>query len=182
MTARPDADLRTRTFLLDAAASTVEVEGRSSLHPLRATCAPGSLTGWLRAAWSEEGVVPGDDPGAHLQFPITALSFGNSLYDKELPKAVHAERHPDVRLDLLEASSDAPETWTLRLRIDLHGTQRTVEETAEVTALPDGGVRLRGRHRLDVTDYGLHPPSRLGMRVHSDFRIGLDLTGRPEGG
>jgi polyisoprenoid-binding protein YceI len=106
------------------AESRVEINGKSSLHPIHGQLRPGSLSGSLVIAGDGADLTAGAAPEGYLELPITALSFGNAMYDKELPKRVEASRYPTVTLRLDGAEPDGEGTWRASLSLTVHGVTR----------------------------------------------------------
>lgn len=172
-----DVDTQVSRFVV-AEGSTLCVDGKSSLHPLHGELSSGALTGWLRmsGAGGPDGPAP---VAAHLEFPITAVSFGNAMYDRELPQRVEADRHPLVTVDLADAAAAGDGHWAFRMRLCVHGVEQTIDQQVHVRA-DDDSVLVSGQHRLDITRFGLEPPRKLGLRVHPEFDMALEVVGRLE--
>lgn len=175
----PHAHSDTVSYQLQADATTLTVAGKSSLHALHGTLRPGHLTGTLHGQHSADGSLdPARPLTAHLQFPISQLTFGNALYDRELPARVDAAAHPMVTIDLEHATETTPGEWTVTLTVHMHGTDVSSEGNVTVTQPDDHCVALDGTHRLDITQFGITPPSKLGMKVHPQFDVAIHAVGR----
>lgn len=167
------------SYQLQADSTTLTVTGKSSLHALHGTLRPGYLTGTLHGQHSADGNLDTRIPlTAQLKFPISQLTFGNALYDRELPARVDAAAHPMVTIDLDHATETTPGHWTVTLTVHMHGTDASFEENITVTRLDDQSVALDGTHRLDITQFGITPPSKLGMKVHPRFDVTIHAVGQ----
>lgn len=158
--------------------STVTLAGKSSLHPIHGRLRPGNLSGFLRVGVRDGRIDPGAGLAAHVEMPIVELSFGISMYDRDLPKRVDAARHPLVTIDLEGAVAEGSERWRLRVVVGAHGVERAFEEAATVTELEDGLLSFRGSHRFDITEFDLRPPKVLGLKVHPEFEVSVDVVVR----
>jgi polyisoprenoid-binding protein YceI len=161
------------------AESRVEISGKSSLHPIHGQLRPGSLTGSLTLADDSDEPAPAAAPEGHLELPITALSFGNAMYDRELPKRVEAGRYPTVTLRLDEAKPDGEGTWRVTLSLTVHGVTKSFQEAVRVSRGADGKLTVSGSHRFDVRDFDIQPPKMFGMKVHPDFEVTVHAVGTP---
>jgi hypothetical protein len=162
--------------VLDAE-SKVEITGKSSLHPIHGRLRPGHLSGSLTVDSGPDAAEPGPAPKGYLELPVTALSFGSAMYDRELPRRVDAARYPTVTLRLDGAEPEGPGAWRLRLSLTVHGVTQSFQETAQVSRGDDGKLTLRGSHRFDVRDFGIEPPRVLGMKVHPEFEVTVTAAG-----
>lgn len=162
--------------VLDAE-SKIEINGKSSLHPIHGQLKRGHLSGALTVDGDGSTLELGSSPDGYLELPITALSFGSALYDRELPKRVEASRYPTVTLRLDGAKPEGPDAWRLSLSLTVHGVVQSFQETVRVTRTDDGKLTVRGSHHFDVRDFGIEPPKALGMKVHPDFEVTVQAVG-----
>ncbi|MCK4176735.1 YceI family protein [Aciditerrimonas ferrireducens] len=165
-------------WTVDAEASRIRLEGKSSLHAIHGSLRPGSLRGELEAELDGKQVDLRKPVGGELRFPVTALSFGNAMYDRELPKRLDVTRHPDVVVALERAEGADEGSLALELRLSVQGTTVTFPERVEVAVVDEDTLEVRGSHRFDVRELGIEPPKMLGMKVHPDFTVQVDLTAR----
>src|ERR1700735_113497 len=87
--------------------SSLTVEGRSTLHTIRATGS--GISGQVVVAWNPDGTLSDDPaPVMHVEFPIDRVHSGNSLQDSEMLKMVGAARSPKVAADLRSAELLSP--------------------------------------------------------------------------
>lgn len=159
--------------------SSLEIHGRSSLHPIHGKLRAGSMTGTVQATITDGSVDLADPVTGHVEFAMTDLSFGNAMYDRELPKRLDTGRYPTVTLDLVKIRAAQPDTYQVALQLALHGAVVAFDEAVQ-TAVDDEGQRLtaRGKHRFDIQDFGVEPPRMLGMKVHPDFTAHLTIVAR----
>lgn len=136
------------------------IDGTSTMG--RYTCEADAVMGSGR-------VLPaGRSVEAEVIVPTAAFDCGNPRMNRDFVDALQAEQHPTIRFrvdraEILDANP-APGAWvnvratgTLRLA----GVERPITLDAEGQRLPDGRVRIRGRHPLKMTDFGVEPPTGL---------------------
>lgn len=158
--------------------SSVEINGKSSLHPIHGRLKPGTLTGTVQMTVNG-GIIDVDAPSsAHIEFPLTAISFGNAMYDRELPKRLETNRYPAVTLDLEKVEAAGPGDYRVSLQLALHGKCVTFDEQVHTTVSDDDTVVVSGEHHFDIRQFGIEPPKMLGMKVHPEFAVTLSLTAR----
>jgi len=159
--------------------SSVEIHGKSSLHPIHGRLRAGSMTGTVQATMTDSGVDLADPVVGHVEFALTDLSFGNAMYDRELPKRLDTGRYPTVTLDLVKIQAAEPDTYQVALQLALHGTTVAFNEAVQTTVDDEGQqLTVRGEHRFDIRDFGVEPPRMLGMKVHPDFTVHLTIVAR----
>lgn len=133
------------------------------------------------------GTRPPETLDAVVAVPVHAFNCGIERMNRDLYEALRAEAHPAVRFTLTRAEvlgTPTDANW-LRLQawgtLTLAGTERPVTLTAEGRQLSDGRVRLRGRHMLRMTDFGVEPPhGPLGLvRTHDQITVRFDLVAAP---
>jgi len=165
------------TWVVDAERSSLAIDGKSSLHPIHGKLRPGALSGTIEATVTDGAVDPGAPTSATLRFPVEALSFGNAMYDRELPKRMETRRYPDVVLGLDKAQAVEPGVHQVTLSLEVHGSTVSFDETVR-TAVDDDGdtLTVSGEHRFDVRQFGVEPPKLLGMKVHPEFTVHLDVV------
>ena len=163
---------------LDPARSSVTVHASSSVHPIT-TEAP--ATGWLDVVLDADGRVDPSGPVAgRIEVALGAMRSGNPLIDREAERRLHLRRDPTVTgtLTALVADGDGLSgTGTL----DFHGVERPLEGSLELWRDDDGTLVLAGTTELDVTDFGVQPPSLLVVKVHARVRIELAAIAVPAG-
>lgn len=134
------------------------------------------------------GLVEPGRLSARVAVPVEAFDCGIGRMNRDFREALRAEEHPEIRFELrsaevLEAPAE-PGGWArleARGTLTLAGAERAVLLRAEGRQLPDGRVRLRGRHVLRMTHFGLTPPTALlGLvRAHDVITVRFDLVAEP---
>ncbi len=83
------------------------------------------------------------------------------------------------------ASSGGGPRWTgsgegnLHGSLTLHGTTRKLVVPSVLETRPDGSLRITGKVGLDMTDFGVKPPSMLFFRVRPGVTVSFDLGWKP---
>src|SRR5882724_7709455 len=170
-------------YLLVGELCELTATARSTLHPVRAVS---PLSGWVEATVTD-GELRADAPvTARLELPLAALRVDNALLGREVDRRLEAKRHPLViaEIDLVTAEVDAATgTGTGRYRVDgqltLHGVRQPLSGTARLRVGPDGELAVAGRTRLDIREFGLRPPSMLGLRVQPEVEVELRIIATP---
>jgi polyisoprenoid-binding protein YceI len=168
------------TYSVDEEASELQINGKSSLHPIHGELRSGGIRGKVDLCVEDGRLVLDPLPNAELEIVVERLGFGNAMYDRELPKRLDTARYPTARLRLVSASEAGDQVVRLGLALDAHGRTLTFDEPAELSVAEDGTVSVRGSHRFDVRSLGIEPPRMLGLKVHPDFEVVLSVTLRPE--
>ncbi|MGZ3457046.1 MAG: YceI family protein [Archangium sp.] len=141
------------------------IDGKSTVrdftctaHEVKASLTPGEAGGVL---------APEQLAGAlrevRLEFPASRLDCGNETMNEHMSNALQARQHPTIRFQMSGYEVGAAKDGQVPLRI--HGeltlaeVTRPVDLEALATPTPDGGLRVRGRYPLRMTDWGVHPPT-----------------------
>jgi polyisoprenoid-binding protein YceI len=144
----------------------------------------GSSTAGFKASGPAGMNIPGEtsdmsvaDDGATVTItvPLGNLKTGMDLRDKHMKDALEVQSHPNAELRVARAAlkfpaAGAESSGDAKGSLKLHGQTRDV--TFKYTAKNDGGVlTVKGNTRIDMKDYGIKPPSYLGVAVKPDVDI-----------
>ncbi|MCB9371904.1 MAG: YceI family protein [Microthrixaceae bacterium] len=170
-------------FELDPERSAVTVHASSSVHPIT-TDAPAA--GWLELTLAPDGRVDTGAPvDGEIEVALGSMRSGNPLVDREAERRLHLRRFPTVtgRLTALApAGGDGPgEEHDGEGVLEFHGTSRPLRGTLRVTPGDGGALAVAGATELDVTDFGVQPPSLLVVKVHARVRVELAAVAVPAG-
>lgn len=151
------------------------IDGSATTGPY--TCAADDVSG--------QATVDGEAVTADVHIPVSDFDCGLPPMNRDFRNALKNERHPTIRFALREADVLTPPSqdggWA-RVRalgtLQLAGATRMVAITAEGRTLSNGQVRLRGEHRLRMSDFGIEPPSgMLGLvRAHDGITVRFDVV------
>ncbi|HEX4247099.1 MAG TPA: YceI family protein, partial [Pseudonocardia sp.] len=129
------------------------------------------------------GLHPGAPVTARLELPLSALRVDNPLMGREVERRLEAKRHPLVVAEVEGVTEAEDEVGAGHYRVDgqltLHGVRRPLSGTARLRVGPDGELAVAGRTRLDIRDFGLRPPSMLGLRVQPEVEVELRILAAP---
>lgn len=159
-------------FGLDPERSTLTIHATSSIHPIDTATA---VTGWIELAVSTDGAPVADQgAAAEIELALGEMRSGNPLIDREAERRLDVRRHPTVRGVLTELGAPDPDGRRMGAGdLTFHGVTRRITGELSIAAV-DGGLHLTGHTELDVTDFGVQPPSLLVVKVHRDVRVELD--------
>jgi polyisoprenoid-binding protein YceI len=168
-------------FVIDPESSTVSIEARSSVHPVRGQAH--GVEGTAELVLDGNRPDLSSAPSARIELPIRRLESGNPLYDSEMQRRVEARTYPTIvgELDEAEATAIAGH-YRVHGNLTFHGRTRPV--TAEIEARVDGDSRLVAdwEQTIDIRDFGVQPPRLLMLRVHPEVRVRVHLEATPERG
>jgi hypothetical protein len=150
----------TGSYTIDGRRSILEIRGTSSVHPIhiRSRSLEGELT-------FTDGVGTG-----RLVIPTKTLRGDTPLHDIELRRQLHVRRFPTIeavvrRLTTSEAEGDI----TFLGNTQAASGPVTVEED-------DDELVITGDAAFDVRAFGLAPPNVLGVKVHPEIDVHIDLV------
>ena len=160
-------------------ASQFWIDGTSTVSSF--TCAASDVVGFGSV---EETTAREAELEAEVVIPVRAFDCGVRQMNSDLYEALKGRAYPAVRFALNRAevlASEPGADWTpVRVwgTITLAGEQRPVTVTARGQRLPNGRVRIQGRHALRMTDFNIEPPTGLlGLvRAHDDIVVRFDLV------
>ena len=167
------------------AARWVPVPGQS-LVSFDAMFPPGDFSGFGRDL-SGEFEADADNlalgVSGRLTVQVSGISTGNEGRDKEMWKALAAERHPAIHfvIQTVDAPSFPPGVaeltdtlLTIQGRLSIAGVERVKRFSGRVR-LKHGRLWVRGESRFKMTDFGIRPPQYLLIGVKDDVGVGFDL-------
>lgn len=167
----------------------LRVEGDSTLHKWSSAASGVAMTFDLAQgapASLSEAIKDSKVKGLVVRIPVAGLKSGESGLDKNMRKAMDAEKNPDVvyRLDRYELKPGAGEgvvTAKTAGELTIAGKTRPVTMDVEFRLGRDGAA-LKGSYTLEMSDYGIKPPTlMLGtIKVRDPVTIRFDLTLKPE--
>jgi polyisoprenoid-binding protein YceI len=124
---------------------------------------------------TKDMAVADDGATVTVTVPLANLTTGIDLRDKHTKNALEVGTYPNVELKVArsalkfpaagaESSGDAPGKLTM------HG--QTKDVTFHYSARLDGDtLSVKGSARVNLNDYGIKPPSYLGVSVKPDVDI-----------
>lgn len=166
-------------YVIDPGRSRVWIEARSSLHPIRSTS--DGLEGFVELDLAADGSLDlGRPPAGRISLPVSRLSTGNRLEDRELSKRIEAARYPTIEGELEQmTAADGDHAYAVRGRVTFLGVTCAHEGEMAVVADPGGQLRLTGSSRFDVRTFGLEPPRVLLMKVDPQVDVRVEIVADP---
>ena len=155
--------------------SRVWIDARSSLHPIHSTT--DGLEGYIDLDASDGRPNLDVPPEGELTLPVTRLSSGNRLEDRELHKRIDERRFPTIngvltKMEQLDGDSQYRVSGDLAFR----GVTRRVEDEMTVNVVDDRTVQLEGQSTFDIRDFGMEPPRILMLRVEPDVVVRVEIV------
>jgi polyisoprenoid-binding protein YceI len=152
--------------------SRVWIDARSSVHPIHSTT--DGLEGFVDL--DADGDAVGPHPTAELSFPVSRLSSGNRLEDRELQKRIDARRYPTISGVLTGVVPGADDgRFLVRGDLTFRAVTRSVEDYMTLTVVDDHTIRLEGESTFDVRNFGMEPPRILMLRVEPDVKVRVEI-------
>jgi len=90
------------------------------------------------------------------------------------PEVLDSEKHAEIVFKSTGAEAGGEGRWTLRGNLTLHGQTRPV--TVQV-ALKNG--RYTGESTVKLTEFGIKPPGKAGVRAKDEVKIEFDVRLAP---
>jgi polyisoprenoid-binding protein YceI len=166
--------------------------GTSTLHPYSSTSTLTQISVDLAPDTASQATLPVDtvlSDIAHrapfqrfeVVIPVKGLKSGESGLDKNMYKALKADRAPEIRFTLTRYESSLAADGSLPFRatgpLSIGGVQKDI--TLEGTAKPGPTELLvEGQYRLLMSDYGIKPPTLMlgAIKVHDPVIIHFHLV------
>ena len=159
-------------------AGSLWIEGDSTLHRWSSS----STVVELSISFADGTSDPAKVLAAQARIPVASLKSGEKGLDKNMLKAMNAEKHPDVLFTLakyepVQTSTTGVMTTTASGELTISG--QTKPATLELEFAPGpGGLRVRGAYALKMSDFGIAPPKLfLGtIKVRDPVTVRFDLV------
>jgi hypothetical protein len=178
--------------MIAAAAGTAAAQGPSPRQPLETTatlwldgsstvrafkCSAKALNmNMITNAPDVAGVSIGDlVDKASVVVAVSALDCGNGTMNEHMRKALKAEQNPEIKF-VMTGYDVAGVSATIKGLLTIAGQEKEIEIPANV-ASETGGVRVRAIKVIDMTQWGVKPPSLMmgTMKVKPIVTVGFDV-------
>ena len=161
-------------FSIDPAQSRIDIEAKSSLHPIHGSAT--GVEGHIEVEIGPDGIDLSVTPKAHIELPVERLSSGSALQDMEMRRRVEAKKYPVIVAEPAEVKPlDPPGRYRVWGDLTFHGVTRRIP--ADVTAALDGArLTVEGGCAMDVRAFNVTPPRLLGLQVHPDVKVRIRLV------
>lgn len=173
-----------RAQTAQASGGSLWIEGDSTLHRWSSTSTAVELSFALAEGASDpvETVKSSKVVSAQARIPAASLKSGEKGLDKNMLKAMNAEKFPDVLFKLgkyepVKTSTGGVMTTTASGELTISGQTKPATIDVEFAPAP-GGMRVRGAYALKMSDFGIAPPKLfLGtIKVRDPVTVRFDLV------
>ena len=163
-----------------ASGSRVWVQGTSTARSFR--CETTQVEGAAQGSSLDLATLR-EVSGARITIPVASLDCRNGTMNGHMRTALKAAQAPTLSFragTVALTPGDAGATAQLAGELSIAGQTRPVTISAAVVS-EDGQLRVRGSKQIDMTEWGVRPPSlMLGtMRVNPLVTVGFDVVLRP---
>lgn len=163
-----------------APTSKVVVEGTSNVHAWHATST--KLTSSIEVAAGKPSEIGASVKAVTLSLPVNSLQSGKGGMDKNIQKALNADKHPTItfRMTSYDAKPQGTAyTAVLRGTVTVNGVDKPVSIAATVTPDGKGGVKAVGSASMKMTDFGVKPVTALmgTIRTGDAVTVKFELSG-----
>jgi polyisoprenoid-binding protein YceI len=112
-----------------------------------------------------------------LSLPVRLLRSANGFEDRELQRRIDARRFPTIDGELTDITETGKaDRYRVRGDITFRGVTRSCESQMSITHLDENTVRLEGRSRFDIREFGMDPPRMLLLRVHPEVEVAVVIV------
>jgi polyisoprenoid-binding protein YceI len=124
--------------------------------------------------------IADDGTTVTITVPLSNIDTGIGLRNDHTKKAVEADKYPSVTLKVARAAlkfpaAGADSSGDAKGQFTLHG--QTKDVTFHYAAKNAGGtISVTGSTRINVNDYGVTPPSYLGVTVKPDVDVSTSFS------
>ena len=172
------AQLERRHHSLIPERSAVLLNVSTSLGPV--TFGANGLEGFITAAVHDDRIDADVTPAAHLELLVSRLTSGNSAYDGELHRQIDGRRFPTAYVDLHAVKAVDPPNFHVRGEVTLRGVTVPAEGVVTVNLPEPGLMVVTGEESLNISDFGIPPPSLFMIKIDPEVKLRLHLEARAE--
>jgi polyisoprenoid-binding protein YceI len=155
--------------------SCVWIDAKSSVHPIHSSTE--GLEGHVEIEIASGGSVDLEvTPAGELSLPVSRLSSGNRMEDRELQKRIDSRRFPTIKgvIDQVKPS-DGDGNYTVSGEITFRGVSRRYEDDMTIRAVDGQTIQLVGRSSFDIRDFGMEPPRILMLKVDPQVAVRVEI-------
>lgn len=157
------------TRLEPLSGSSVTLRGRTTVGAWRCS---------IGGAWALVDVSAAD-PLSDLvvRLPVARVRCGSRGMERDLRAALRSERHPDIVVRDVRATSVSDGVLRVEAIVEVAGVARAVSSTVRADATDPDRMRVAGSLALRMTDFDVQPPiAMLGLvRAHDDVVVEYDV-------
>jgi polyisoprenoid-binding protein YceI len=160
--------------------SRVWIDARSSLHPIHSSTE--GLEGYVELELDSEGKVDlTQDPKGKVSLPVSRLSSGNRMEDREMQKRIESRRYPTIDgvLERMEHLGDDG-NYHVKGDVTFRGVQRPHDDKMTIEAVDDQTIQLAGKSQFDIREFGMEPPRVLLLKVYPEVDVRVEIFAAKE--
>jgi polyisoprenoid-binding protein YceI len=155
--------------------SQVWIDARSNVHPIHSST--NGLEGYVDLVVDPDGNIDlAEAASGKLSLPVSRLSSGNAMEDREMQRRVDARRFPSIEgvLTGMAASGD-DQTYEVKGDVSFKGVTRSYQDRMKVTPVDDDTIELTGSSQFDIREFGMEPPRILLLKVQPEVDVRVDI-------
>jgi hypothetical protein len=126
--------------------------------------------------------INADDSGTELALsvPVSSFKTGIGLRDEHMSKMLEADSYPEVKLVVKDSGFKLPGVddtvkGSVQGNLTFHGVTRSVVVSYVAVGDCEGYVGARATFNVNLPDFGITPPSYLGINVKPVVEIVANL-------
>ncbi len=174
---------RRQRWALVPSLSRVGFDGKSTLHGF--TGVTSNLSGTVEVDLSR----PNLDPKAEIHVQSATLDTGDAARDVEMRSTLATAQHPEIMFRLVSFTPQKVDAHAERVigithgQMSIKGTTRAVDMPTTLSLDESRRLHVDGEMPLDMTAYGIKPPSKLGViNVDRMVQVWIRLRARIQEG
>jgi hypothetical protein len=160
----------------------VTVEGTATIYGNWACNGEASVEATPGEALEPVSGFPGGVQSTMVTVSVHGLECGDGTMNKHLRKALKEKDHPEITFhtDKYTLENGGGEVKAFG-ELTIAGVTKPIELDAQLTPLPEGGVRVVGKVDIEMKDYSVKPPSLIfgTLKVANDVSVKFDTVIQP---
>lgn len=156
--------------------SRVWIDASSNVHPIHSST--DGLVGYVELELGSDGEVDvSQQLGGKLSLPVSRLSSGNRMEDRELQKRIESRRYPTIDgvLKSMERSG-TDGSYQVTGDVSFRGVVRPHKDDMTVSAVDAETIQLAGKSKFDIREFGMEPPRVLLLKVSPEVDIRVEIV------
>jgi polyisoprenoid-binding protein YceI len=156
-------------------ASSIRVDGTSNVHDWHATSSQITASIQVAPPIGADSKVE----SVTLSLPVTSLKSGKGGLDKNLYKALNAEKNPAITFVMKTYNANENGEAVITGDLTVNGVTKPVTAQATMTTAGPDGLKATGSTALKMTDFGVRPVTALlgTIRTADAITVRFDFTG-----
>jgi len=155
----------------------VFIDARSNVHPIHTSTE--GLEGFVDLDFDTSGDVDlnASKPSGKLSLPVSKLSSGNGMEDREMQRRIDARKFPTIEGVLDEITpAGGNNTYLVKGKITFRGVEKPHSDEMTISSVDESTVELTGKSTFDVRDFGMEPPKILLLKVQPDVDVRVEIS------